>query len=166
MILYFETLFVHVPPQITHAVRWLASHSFASPDLSSQTLLQVVESGLCREFHSRLQRDEQNRKQAGLPSQQPEPIVQLYNSVLSFLADVMSSEQLSSLCWPPPEFSYPENNELIPHMAWNSPEHLDWLRRAILSRQLPKWDLPSISGRFCFFIVHLDTFLPEYTRKT
>lgn len=135
---------------MSHVVRWLASHSSASPALSSQTLLQVVESGLCREFHSRLQRDKQERKQAGLPSQHPEPIVQLCNSVLTFLADVVTSEQLASLCWPPPEFSYHENNELIPHLDWNSPEHLDWLRRAILSRQLPKWDLPPISGRFCF----------------
>ncbi|XP_056611344.1 germinal-center associated nuclear protein isoform X2 [Triplophysa dalaica] len=150
-----EYIFIHIPAaltdlqgseQMSHVVRWLASHSCTSPALSSQTLVQVVESGLCREFHSRLQRDKQDRKQAGLPSQHPEPIVQLCNSVLSFLASVVSSELLSSLCWPPPEFSYPENNKLIPHPDWNSPEHLDWLRRAILSRQLPKWDLPPISA--------------------
>lgn len=165
-----EYIFIHIPAaltdlqgseQMTHVVRWLASHSSASPDLSSQTLLQVVESALCREFHSRLQRDKQDRKQAGLPSQHPEPIVQLCNSVLSFLADVISSEQLSSLCWPPPEFSYPENNELIPHMAWNSLEHLDWLRRAILSRQLPKWDLPPISATW----PHLCTCILKYVSQ-
>uniref|UniRef100_A0A672MLX2 Germinal-center associated nuclear protein n=1 Tax=Sinocyclocheilus grahami TaxID=75366 RepID=A0A672MLX2_SINGR len=150
-----EYIFVHIPAtltdlqgseQMSHVIRWLAARSPAGPALSSQTLLQVVELGLCREFYSRLHRDKQDRKHAGLPSQHPEPIVQLCNSVLSFLAGVVSSEHLSSLCWPPPEFSLPENRELIPHQAWNSPEHLEWLKRTILSRQLPEWDLPPISA--------------------
>ncbi|XP_055071228.2 germinal-center associated nuclear protein [Misgurnus anguillicaudatus] len=150
-----EYIFIHIPAalsdlqgsaQMSDIVRWLASRSSAGPVLSSQTLLQVVELGLCHEFHSRLQRDQEDRKHAGLPSQHPEPIVHLCNSVLKFLADVVSSDHLTSLCWPPPEFLYPENIEMIPHQAWNSPEHLNWLRRAILSRQLPEWDLPPISA--------------------
>ncbi|KAF4108846.1 hypothetical protein G5714_009919 [Onychostoma macrolepis] len=150
-----EYIFVHVPAtltdlqgseQMSHVIRWLAARSPAGPALCSQTLLQVVELGLCREFYSRLQRDKRDRKHAGLPSQHPEPIVHLCNSVLSFIAGVVSSEHLSSLCWPPPEFSLPENSELIPHQAWNSPEHLEWLKRTILSRQLPEWDLPPIGA--------------------
>ncbi|XP_043105018.1 germinal-center associated nuclear protein [Puntigrus tetrazona] len=150
-----EYIFVHIPAtltdlqgseQMSHVIRWLAARSPTGPALSSQTLLQVVELGLCREFYSRLQRDKQERNHAGLLSQHPEPIVQLCNTVLSFLADVVSSEHLSGLSWPPPEFSLPENSELIPHQAWNSPEHLEWLKRTILSRQLPEWDLPPISA--------------------
>lgn len=150
-----EYIFVHIPAtlndlqgseQMSHVVRWLSARSPASPALSSQTLLQVVELGLCREFYSRLQEDKLDRKNADLPSQHPEPIVELCNSVLSFLAGVVSSEHLSALCWPPPEFSLPENSELIPHQAWNSPEHLQWLRRSILSRQLPEWDLPPVDA--------------------
>uniref|UniRef100_A0A673HID2 Germinal-center associated nuclear protein n=1 Tax=Sinocyclocheilus rhinocerous TaxID=307959 RepID=A0A673HID2_9TELE len=147
-----EYIFVHIPATLTdlqgseQVGLWLAARSPAGPALYSQTLLQVVELGLCREFYSRLHRDKQDRKHAGLPSQHPEPIVQLCNSVLSFLAGVVSSEHLSSLCWPPPEFSLPENRELIPHQAWNPPEHLEWLKRTILSRQLPEWDLPPISA--------------------
>ncbi|XP_052421100.1 germinal-center associated nuclear protein-like [Carassius gibelio] len=150
-----EYIFVHIPAtltdlqgseQMSHVIRWLAARSPAGPALSSHTLLQVVELGLCREFYSRLHRDKQDRKHAGLPSQHPEPIVQLCNSVLSFLARVVSSEHLSGLCWPPPEFSLPENSELIPHQTWNSPEHLEWLKRSILSRQLPEWDLPPVTA--------------------
>ncbi|XP_067300375.1 germinal-center associated nuclear protein [Pseudorasbora parva] len=150
-----EYIFVHIPATLTDlqgsqqmslVVKWLAARSPAGPALCSQTLLQIVELGLCREFYSRLQRDKEDRKHAGLPSQHPEPIVQLCNSVLNFLAGVVSSEHLSSLCWPPPEFSLPENSELIPHHAWNSSEHMDWLRRAILSRQLPEWDLPPVNA--------------------
>ncbi|KAG1937671.1 SAC3/GANP/Nin1/mts3/eIF-3 p25 family [Pimephales promelas] len=167
-----EYIFVHIPATLTDlqgseqmslVVRWLAARSPAGPALYSQTLLQVVELGLCREFHSRLQRDKQDRKHAGLPSQRPEPIVQLCNSVLSFLAGVVSSEHLSSLCWPPPEFSHPENSELIPHQAWNSPEHQDWLRRAILSRQLPEWDMPPVNASWphlCTSIIHYVSQIP------
>lgn len=150
-----EYIFAHIPAtlndlqgseQMSHVVRWLSARSPASPALSSQTLLQVVELGLCRDFYSRLQQDKLDRKNADLPSQHPEPIVELCNSVLSFLAGVVSAEHLSALCWPPPEFSLPENSELIPHQAWNSPEHLQWLRKSILSRQLPEWDLPPVDA--------------------
>ncbi|XP_051565497.1 germinal-center associated nuclear protein-like [Myxocyprinus asiaticus] len=165
-----EYIFIHIPAnltdlqgseQICHVVRWLAARSPTGPALSSQTLLQVVELGLCREFHLRLHRDKQDRKHADLPSQHPEPIIQLCNSVLSFLAGVVSSEHLSVLCWPPPEFSLPENMELIPHQAWNTPEHLDWLRRAILSRQLPEWDLPPVSATW----PHLCAFIFKYVSQ-
>ncbi|XP_016375449.1 germinal-center associated nuclear protein isoform X2 [Sinocyclocheilus rhinocerous] len=165
-----DYIFVHIPAtltdlqgseQMSNVIRWLAAHSPAGPVLSSQTLLQVVELGLCREFYSRLQRDKQDRKHAGLPSQHPEPIVQLCNSVLSFLAGVVSSEHLSSLCWPPPEFSLPENSELIPHHSWNSPEHLEWLKRTILSRQLPEWDLPPISASW----PHLCAYIFQYVSQ-
>uniref|UniRef100_A0A8C1VU35 Germinal-center associated nuclear protein n=1 Tax=Cyprinus carpio TaxID=7962 RepID=A0A8C1VU35_CYPCA len=162
-----EYIFVHIPANLTdlqgseQVGLWLAAHSPAGPVLSSQTLLQVVELGLCREFYSRLQRDKQDRKHAGLPSQHPEPIMQLCNSVLSFLAGVVSSEHLSSLCWPPPEFSLPENSELIPHHSWNSPEHLEWLKRTILSRQLPEWDPPPISASW----PHLCAYIFQYVSQ-
>ncbi|XP_052462494.1 germinal-center associated nuclear protein isoform X1 [Carassius gibelio] len=165
-----EYIFVHIPEtlndlqgseQMSQIIRWLAAHSPAGPVLSSQTLLQVVELGLCREFYSRLQRDKQDRKHAGLQSQHPEPIVQLCNSVLSFLAGVVSSEHLSSLCWPPPEFSLPENSELIPHHSWNSPEHLEWLKRTILSQQLPEWDPPPISASW----THLCAYIFQYVSQ-
>ncbi|TRZ03754.1 hypothetical protein DNTS_009746 [Danionella cerebrum] len=150
-----EYVFVHIPEtltdlqgseQMSEVVRWLAARSPASPALSSQTLLQVVELVLCHEFYSRVQQDKEDRKIADLSSQHPEPILELCNSVLSFLAGVLSSEHLSSLCWPPPEFSLPENSELVPHQAWNSPEHLNWLRRTVLSRKLPQWDLPPVNA--------------------
>ncbi len=154
-----HSLYIIDPLQMSHVIRWLAARSPAGPALSSQTLLQVVELGLCHEFYSRLQRDKQDRKHTGLLSQHPEPIVHLCNSVLSFLAGVVSSEHLSGLCWPPPEFSLPENSELIPHQAWNSPEHLEWLKRTILSRQLPEWDLPPSSGRLQSLNLNILVFL-------
>ncbi|XP_026851591.2 LOW QUALITY PROTEIN: germinal-center associated nuclear protein [Electrophorus electricus] len=146
-----EYIFIHVAGNITdlqgshqigEAVRWLVAHSPASTVLSCQPLLQFVEAGLCREFHARFGHDKQERLQAGFPCQEPAAIIRLYNSVLAYLAGMVSSEQLASLSWPPPEFSLPENKELVPHLEWNSPQHLAWLKRAILSLQIPEWDRP------------------------
>ncbi|MBN3314505.1 GANP protein, partial [Atractosteus spatula] len=147
-----EYIFVHVPhstndlqgsEQIHQAVKWLVSRSPAAPDLSSQTLVQFVEDGLCREFSTRFYHDKTERQASGLPCQEPAPIIELYNSVLRFLAGLVSSEQLSRLSWPVAEFSVPRPQNLLPHLEWNSPEHLAWLNRAILTLQIPDWDLPA-----------------------
>lgn len=127
-------------------MRWLIAHSPASTVLSCQPLLQFVEGCLCREFHSRFLHNKQERSRASLPCQEPEVVIQLYNSVLAYLADVVSSERLVGISWPPPEFSLPENRELVPHLDWNSPQHLAWLKRAILSLQIPEWKWPPQNG--------------------
>lgn len=132
--------------QVSQAVKWLVAHSSAASPLTSQTLVDFVEAGLCHEFSSRLYQDKQDRAQARLSCQDPAPIIELYNSVLHFLAGLVSSEQLSNLSWPPAEFSLPETRDLLPHLNWNAPSHLLWLKRAILSLQLPEWDLPPLTG--------------------
>lgn len=123
-------------------MRWLIAHSPASTVLSSQPLLQFVEGGLCREFHSRFLYDKQERARAALPCQEPEVVIHLYNSVLAYLADVVSSERLVGISWPPPEFSLPENRKFVPHLQWNSPQHLAWLKRAIHNLKIPDWERP------------------------
>ncbi|XP_060732789.1 germinal-center associated nuclear protein [Tachysurus vachellii] len=146
-----EYIFIHLSgsvtdlqgsKQLSEAVRWLIAHSPASTVLSSQPLLQFVEGGLCREFHSRFFHDKQERAQAALPCQEPAVVIQLYNSVLVHLADVVSSKRLVRISWPPSEFSLPENRHIVPHLDWNSPQHLEWLRRAILSLQIPELKCP------------------------
>ncbi|XP_035985723.1 germinal-center associated nuclear protein-like [Fundulus heteroclitus] len=41
---------------------------------------------------------------------------------------------------PPAEFSQPETRALVPHLGWNSAQHLSWLRGVILSLLLPEWE--------------------------
>lgn len=127
-------------------MRWLITHSPTYTVLSSQPLLHFIEGGLCREFYDKFLHDKQERAQADLPCQEPEVIIQLYNSVLYFLAGVVSSERLLGISWPPPEFSLPENRELVPHLDWNSSLHLAWLKRVILSLQIPQWEWPPPNG--------------------
>lgn len=127
-------------------MRWLIAHSPASTVLTSQPLLHFVEGGLCSEFYEKFLHDKQERAQATLPCQGPEVIIELYNSVLAFLAGVVSSERLLGISWPPPEFSLPENRTLVPHLDWNSSPHLAWLKRVILSLQIPQWEWPSQIG--------------------
>uniref|UniRef100_A0A673YSM1 Germinal-center associated nuclear protein n=1 Tax=Salmo trutta TaxID=8032 RepID=A0A673YSM1_SALTR len=147
-----EHVFVHIPEttsdlhgseQVSQAVRWLLARAPAPSLLSSQTLVHFVEAGLGREFSARLYSHRQDRAGAGLARQHPAPVIKLYNAVLAFLADLVSSQYLSSLSWPPGEFALPETRDLVPHLGWNSPQHLAWLRTAVVSLQIPSWDMPA-----------------------
>ncbi|XP_021434900.2 germinal-center associated nuclear protein isoform X2 [Oncorhynchus mykiss] len=147
-----EHVFVHIPEttsdlqgseQVSQAVRWLLARAPVPALLSSQTLVHFVEAGLGREFSARLYSHRQDRAGAGLARQHPTPVIKLYNAVLAFLADLVSSQYLSSLSWPPGEFALPETRDLVPHLGWNSPQHLAWLRTAVVSLQIPSWDIPA-----------------------
>ena len=45
------------------------------------------------------------REKACLPSQHPDPLISLYNTVLEHLASVANSDELVALDWPIPEFA-------------------------------------------------------------
>ncbi|XP_047654463.1 germinal-center associated nuclear protein isoform X3 [Phacochoerus africanus] len=128
--------------KVAQAVRWLVSRCPRALDLCSQTLLQYVEDGVSREFSSRFFHDRSERRRGGLASQEPSAVIELFNSVLHFLASVVSSEQLCDLSWPVTEFAEAGGSRLLPHLHWNAPEHLAWLKQAILGFQLPQMDLP------------------------
>ncbi|KFP45216.1 Germinal-center associated nuclear protein, partial [Chlamydotis macqueenii] len=132
--------------RISAAVAWLVSHCPDSLELSSQTLRDYVEDGIDGEFGKRFYHDRKERRLAGLPSQEPGVIIELYNSVLQFLSDVASSEHLCDLSWPVTEFSEPGGNKLLPHLQWNMPDHLAWLKKAVLFFQIPYLDLPPLGA--------------------
>ncbi|NXS57900.1 GANP protein, partial [Brachypteracias leptosomus] len=132
--------------RISAAVAWLVSQCPSSLELCSQTLREYVEDGIDGEFGKRFYHDWKERRSAGLPSQEPGVITELYNSVLQFLADVASSEHLCDLSWPVTEFSEPGGNKLLPHLQWNMPGHLAWLKKAVLSFQIPYLDLPPLGA--------------------
>jgi hypothetical protein len=61
---------------------------------------------------------------------------------------VVSSEQLCDISWPVMEFAEVGGSQLLPHLHWNSPEHLAWLKQAVLGFQLPQMDLPPPGGMY------------------
>ncbi|XP_031824158.1 germinal-center associated nuclear protein [Sarcophilus harrisii] len=128
--------------RVSQAVKWLVSHCPSSLELCCQTLPHYIEDGVSREFSDRFFYDRKERRVAGLASQEPGAIIELFNGVLQFLADVASSEQLCHLSWPITEFAEPGGNKVLPHLQWNAPSHLAWLKKVILSFQLPHMDLP------------------------
>nr|XP_036879511.1 germinal-center associated nuclear protein isoform X2 [Manis javanica] len=128
--------------KVSQAVQWLVSRCPCVLDLCCQTLIQYVEDGIGREFSSRFFHDRRERRQDGLASQEPGAIIELFNSVLHFLASVVASEQLCDLSWPVTEFAEAGGSLLLPHLHWNAPEHLAWLKQAVLGFQLPQMDLP------------------------
>uniref|UniRef100_A0A8C3LBH1 Germinal-center associated nuclear protein n=1 Tax=Chrysolophus pictus TaxID=9089 RepID=A0A8C3LBH1_CHRPC len=132
--------------RISAAVSWLVSQCPNSLELCSQTLQEYIEDGIDGEFGKRFYHDWKERRLAGLPSQEPGVIIELYNSVLQFLSEVASSEHLCDLSWPVTEFSEPGGNKLLPHLHWNVPDHLAWLKKAVLSFQIPYLDLPPLGA--------------------
>ncbi|XP_074514474.1 germinal-center associated nuclear protein [Sebastes fasciatus] len=131
--------------QLSQATRWLLARAPPPTPLSCQTLVQLVESGLSREFSPRVYAHRQDRAAACLPSQDPVPVIQLYNAILAHIADKVVSQDLSKLSWPPGEFCLPDTRDFVPHLGWNSVEHLAWLSNGILSLQLPEWEQLSVT---------------------
>ncbi|KAM9009725.1 germinal-center associated nuclear protein [Ara ararauna] len=132
--------------RISAAVGWLVSQCPDSLELCSQTLQEYIEDGIDGEFGKRFYHDWKERRLANLPSQEPGVIIELYNSVLQFLSDVASSEHLCDLSWPVTEFSEPGGNKQLPHLQWNTTDHLAWLKKAVLSFQIPYLDLPPLGA--------------------
>ncbi|XP_061463613.1 germinal-center associated nuclear protein [Rhineura floridana] len=132
--------------KLSEAVQWLVAQCPDLDKLHCQALMQYVEDGLDREFNKRFYQDMKERFVAGLPSQDPSAIIELYNSVVQFLAEVASSEDLGELSWPVAEFVEPGGSKVLPHLQWNTPSHQGWLKKALLSFQIPQMDLPPLSA--------------------
>ncbi|CAI5656694.1 unnamed protein product [Oreochromis niloticus] len=126
--------------QISQAMRWLAVRALPPFPLSCKTLVELIESTLSHEFSPRVYSHRLERAAAHLPSQDPAPVVQLYNAVLTHVADKVASQEFCGLSWPPGEFCLPDMRDFVPHLAWNSSQHLAWLREIIRSLQLPEWE--------------------------
>ncbi|XP_073433623.1 germinal-center associated nuclear protein [Dendrobates tinctorius] len=124
------------------AVEFLLTHWHHSLELRSLPFRQYIEDGVCSAFSNTFYHDQMERKKSGLPSQDPAAIIDLYNYAIAFLAQAVSSERLTELSWPVTEFSSPDGSSLMPPTDWNSPSHLSWLKKAVLSFQLPQMDKP------------------------
>ncbi|XP_029315303.1 germinal-center associated nuclear protein [Cottoperca gobio] len=154
--------------QLIQAIRWLLARAPPPSPLSCQTLVQFVEASLSREFSPRVYAHRQERGAACLPFQDPAPVIQLYNAVLAHIADQVSSQDLSRLSWPPGEFCLPDSSDFVPHLGWNTAEHLAWLRKAVLSLQLPQWKQISATdswSELCSSIFHYSAQIPVSRRS-
>ncbi|XP_073502867.1 germinal-center associated nuclear protein [Phyllobates terribilis] len=127
---------------VSSAVQFLLTHCPHSLELRSLPFRQYIEDGVCSGFSNTFYLDQMERKKSSLPSQDPAAIIDLYNDTIAFLAEAVSSEQLAELSWPVTEFASPGGSSLMPPTDWNSPSHLSWLKKAVLSFQLPQMDKP------------------------
>ncbi|XP_031824113.1 trichohyalin-like isoform X1 [Sarcophilus harrisii] len=134
--------------QVQEAVRWLVCYSSPAAELCCETFTHFMEKGINCEFGERLSRDQKDRQLAGLPSQEPEIILELYNSVIEFLAGVVSAKQLCSPSGLAPEF-FRLNNQKCLQPQGSMPEYLEWLRSITLSLQLPPVVLPQKTSWQC-----------------
>lgn len=144
---------------------WLLVRAPKAIQLSCQPLLQLVEATLSHEFTSRVYTHHQNWAAAYLPSCDPMPVIQLYNAVLAHIADTVSSWELDRLSWPPCEFWQPDTRDFVPHHRWNSVQHLAWLRKTILSLQLPPWEQLPTTGQWISSDSAYSTFMVPWVSK-
>uniref|UniRef100_A0A3Q3M3Y8 Germinal-center associated nuclear protein n=1 Tax=Mastacembelus armatus TaxID=205130 RepID=A0A3Q3M3Y8_9TELE len=154
--------------QLSQALQWLLARAPPPFPLSCQTLVQLVEGSLSQEFSPRVYTHRLERATTYLPSQEPAPVIQLYNSVLAHIADKVSSQDLCRLSWPPSEFCLPDTRDFVPHLGWNSAQHMVWLRKAILGLQLPQWEQLSTNDEWtelCSSIFHYASQIPMSHRS-
>uniref|UniRef100_A0A8C5WF42 Germinal-center associated nuclear protein n=1 Tax=Leptobrachium leishanense TaxID=445787 RepID=A0A8C5WF42_9ANUR len=128
--------------EVSSAVKFLLSHCPRSLELRSLSLRQYIEDGVCNIFSKHFYHDTWERRKVHLPPQDPGAIIDFYNCSLTFLAKAISSEYLSDLSWPLSEFASPTGSFLMPHVGWNNPENLAWLKKVVISFQIPQMDIP------------------------
>ncbi|XP_043916487.1 germinal-center associated nuclear protein-like [Protopterus annectens] len=153
--------------RVSEALKWLASCCPCPPELCSQTFLQFLEDGLCREFSDRFYLDKKERQAACLPSQCPAAVIELYNSVISFLSKVVSSEELHDLSWPVTEFSECGASSVLPNLQWNTSEYIHWLQKAVLTFHIPEVNLPPSHAPWssvCEEIIQYASLIPTSSR--
>lgn len=124
---------------------WLVAHAPPSTPLCCQPLQQLVETTLNQQFISRVYIEHQKRTTAQLPSVRPSSVISLYNAVLTHIADNVASTEVEAL--PPCEFWQPESPEFAPYLGWNFVRNQAWIRKAILSLQLPQWESMCATGQ-------------------
>lgn len=131
--------------QLKQVMSWLVAHAPPALTLSCQTVQQLVEATLNHEFISRVYIEHQKRMNSQLPSVHPSPVITLYNSVLNHIANNVASPEMEAL--PPCEFWQPESPEFVPYLGWNFVHNQAWIRKAILSLQLPQWESLPATGQ-------------------
>ncbi|KAM9305650.1 germinal-center associated nuclear protein [Gastrophryne carolinensis] len=127
---------------VASAVQSLLSSCPHTPCLHALPFRQYIEDGVYHAFSDPFYYDMAKRRKYGLPSQDPAAIIDLYNSAIALLAEAVSSTRLGELSWPIKEFSSSKGSFVMPPMKWNNLEHLAWLKKAVLSFQIPQMDKP------------------------
>ncbi|XP_033640456.1 germinal-center associated nuclear protein-like isoform X2 [Asterias rubens] len=129
--------------ELSESLDWLATRSPPPPSLSEDTLKGYLDTGMTAFFSLSLYEDAKTRRDACLPEQDCCRVIKLYNATVRHLADVASSDSLTSLSWPPAEFTKSDNQSELPSPDWNSKKQMELLRQKILFLLLPS--LPLIS---------------------
>ncbi|XP_038051495.1 germinal-center associated nuclear protein-like isoform X2 [Patiria miniata] len=123
--------------ELGECLEWLASRCAQPPQLSEDSLKGYLDTGMTEFFSLPLHEDARTRRDAGLPEQGCHHVIDLYNATVRHLADVASSSTLTSLSWPPTEFTKTDNQTELPDPDWNASDTMQLLRDRMLSLILP-----------------------------
>ncbi|XP_062617863.1 germinal-center associated nuclear protein-like [Saccostrea cucullata] len=95
-----------VTEKLSDIVRWLTEHSPDPPSLRVQYCRTVVEDFLQEQFYRPVLYNLKQRKLTGYLHQDPNTIISLYNAVIVYLQQVLTSPELSGYSWPVSEFTH------------------------------------------------------------
>ncbi|KAK6177359.1 hypothetical protein SNE40_015477 [Patella caerulea] len=127
----------NISDQLCSCVKWLGRNMPAPPAIQSKSLQEFLNDVLLEEYFTPVLQDLRSRKNKKLLHQSPEVLIELYNSVIDYLKDVIPSPGLKKFSWPVPEFSWFHHQNDQPPVHWNTDQHLEYLSNLVSSLYLP-----------------------------
>ncbi|XP_050414812.1 germinal-center associated nuclear protein isoform X2 [Patella vulgata] len=127
----------NISDQLCFCVKWLGRNMPAPPSIQSKSLQEFLNDVLLEEYFTPVLQDLRSRKNKKLLHQSPEVLIELYNSVIDYLKEVIPSPGLKKFSWPVPEFSWFHHQNDQPPVHWNTDHHLEYLSSLVSSLYLP-----------------------------
>ncbi|XP_061179067.1 germinal-center associated nuclear protein-like [Saccostrea echinata] len=129
---------LEVTEKLSESVRWLMEHSPEPPGLRVQHCRAVVEDFIQDQFYRPVLYNLKQRKLSGYLHQDPNTIITLYNAVIVYLQQVLTSPELLSYSWPVSEFTHSKMHDLPP-LYWNTDKHMTLVSDLLDDLQLPSF---------------------------
>ncbi|KAH3816579.1 hypothetical protein DPMN_118097 [Dreissena polymorpha] len=131
-----------VDPQVSEklceSLQWCAENCNPVPVLEVRYLRDFVESALLRFYYKPVQYNLRKRRELGYLDQDPNTLLELYNSIVGHLGEVVTHDDLYVVCWPVMEFTSAAESGL-PAAHWNKGDHLEYVYRLLHSLALPEF---------------------------
>ncbi|XP_045166422.2 germinal-center associated nuclear protein-like isoform X2 [Mercenaria mercenaria] len=129
-----------ISEELCESIQWLAKKSKPIPCVTVQYFKDTVDLTLHQHYYTPVQHNHKKRKQLERLNKDPNSLLGLYNTVITHLSEVLTSERLFKVSWPVAEFASKQNTDLPPN-HWNRGDHLEYLFSIVDSLRLPKFEL-------------------------
>ncbi|XP_060558116.1 germinal-center associated nuclear protein-like, partial [Ruditapes philippinarum] len=126
-----------ISEELCEGIQWLARKTRPAPSLTVQYFKDVVDLTLHKHYYTPVQHNLKKRKDLNRLDKDANSLLLLYNTVISHLVEVLTSDTLYKVSWPVAEFTSNLTTDLPPN-HWNKGDHLEYLFNIVDSLRLPK----------------------------